>query len=103
VPPNRWEQVWWAAPAVILLLLPLGSLVLRLLALLGWAGAPRATQGLMLLSVFGGVVVGSLILWSVRDAGLEPRFCQRVQWLARFAVVGPFLTLAVMFWIARIT
>lgn len=103
VPPGRWEQVWWAAPAVTLLMLPLGALALRILGLLGWDGAPRATQGLMLLSVFGGVVVGSLILWSVRDAGLEPRLRHRVQWLARFAVVGPFLTLAVMFWIARLT
>jgi hypothetical protein len=103
VPSDRWEQFWWLAPTVTLLMLPVGAMVLRVLGLLGWYGAPRATQGLMLLSIVSGVAVGSLVLWSVEEAGLAPRLLYRVQWLARFAVVGPFLTLALLFWIARIT
>jgi hypothetical protein len=103
VPPWRWEQIWWLAPSFTLLMLPLGTLVLRILGALGWDGVPRATQGLMLLSVLSGLVVGSLTIWSAGEAGLNSRLFYRVQWLARFAVVGPFLTLAVIFWIARIT
>jgi hypothetical protein len=102
VPPDRREQVWWLAPTVTLLLLPVGSMVLRVLGLLGWYGAARATQGLILLSLVSGVAVGSLILWSIEEAGLEPRLLYRVKWLARFAVFGPFLTLGAMFWIASI-
>ncbi len=103
VPPERWEQVWWLAPTVMLLLLPVGAAILQVLGRLGWYGAPIATQGLMLFSVVGGAVVGAVELWSIREADLEPHALNRAQWLARFAVVIPFLTLVVMFWIARVT
>ena len=103
VPTKRWEQVWWLVPTTILLLLPVGALALYILGLIGWDGAPIATQGLMFFSVVGGVTVGTLILWSVGEAELEPKLLSRVQWLARFTVVGPFLTLFTMFWIAKIT
>jgi hypothetical protein len=103
VPPKRWEQVWWLAPTMILLLLPVGAAILQILGQLGWYGAPQATQGLMLLSVVSGLIVGSVILWTVKEAGLEPRAVSRAQWLARLAVLGPFFTLLVMFWIARVT
>lgn len=103
VPEERWEQVWWLAPTITLLLLPVGAAILQVLGRLGWYGAARATQGLMLLSVVGGLVVGSLALWSVREAGLEPHGLRRAQWLARLAVLGPLFMLLVMFWIARVT
>lgn len=103
VPPERWVQMWWLTPIILLLALPVGALVLRILGLLGWDGVGRATQALILLSVVASIVVGSFILWSVEEAELEPRLHRRVQWLARFAVVGPILTLGIMFWIAKIT
>lgn len=103
VPPDRWEQVWWLAPTISLLLLPVGAAILQVLGRFGWYGATRATQGLMLLSVVGGLVVGSVVLWSVREANLEPHALNRAQWLARFAVLGPFFTLLILFWIARVT
>jgi len=103
VPSERWEQVWWVAPTITLLLLPMGAFVLRLLGILGWYGAPQATQGLMLFSVICGLVVGSVVLWSVQEAGLDPQALNRAQWLARLTVLGPFFTLLVMFWIARVT
>jgi hypothetical protein len=84
-------------------MLPIGAMVLRVFGFLGWSGAARATQGLILLSLISGIAVDSLILWSVEEEGLEPRLLYRVKWLARFAVVVPFLTLGVLFWIASIT
>ncbi len=103
VPSESWEQVWWVTPTLTLLLLPVGAFVLRLLGILGWHGAPEATQGLVLFSVICGLVVGSVMLWSVREAGLDPHALNRAQWLARLTVLGPFFTLLVMFWIARVT
>ena len=70
--------------------------MLRLLGILGWYGAPLATQGLMLFSVICGLVVGSVVRCSVREAGLEPHALNRAQWLARLTVLGPFVTLLVM-------
>ena len=101
VPPERWEQVWWLAPTIALILLPVGAAILQVLARLGLYGAARMTQGLMLFSLVGGLVVGSLVLWSVREADLEPKALNRAQWLARLAVLGPVFTLLIMFWIAR--
>jgi hypothetical protein len=103
VPPHRWDQIWWIAPTITLLLLPIGVPLLRLIGMIGWYGAPRATQGLMLFAVTSGVVVGSVVLWSVKDAQLVPDKLRRAQWLARLAVIGPFLTILAMFWIAKVT
>lgn len=108
VPPNRWQQIWWIAPAIILLLLPIGLPLLRLVEIIGrfvieWDGEGRAAQGLMLFAITGGVVVGSVVLWSVKAAQLTPDNLRRAQWLARFAIPGPFLTLLILFWIASVT
>lgn len=103
VPHERWEQMWWLAPAGTLLLLPLGAPLLQVLAWLGWHGAPRATQSLMLLAILGGVVVGGLVLWSVEEAGLDSAILNRARWMGRFAVIGPLLTLLIIFGIAKVT
>src|SRR4051812_39422369 len=66
-------------------------------------GVGRATQGLMILSVMGGPIVGTVILWCVDESGLNPQLISRTKWLARLAVVLPLLTLLVMFFIAGIT
>lgn len=103
VPEDTWEQFWWMALAVTLLLLPVGLLVFRLLGMIGWMGAGRASQGLALLAVVSGFVVGSVVLWSVNEAGLKTHALHRAQWFARVAIFGPLFTLLIMFWIAKIT
>lgn len=100
MPAEWWGRCWWLAPALMALLLPVGFTALLLPASAGWRGYARAAQGLMLLSVFGGPVVGLLVLWAAGEAGLEPRTLVRAKWAARFAVVAPFLTLSFMFWLA---
>jgi hypothetical protein len=101
VPPSRWEQVGFLMPLAIMFLLPVGSGMLQHLGRLGWYGAARATQGLMLLSVLGGPVVGLVILWCVDESGLSPLSISRTKWLARLPVVMPLLTLLVMFTIGQ--
>lgn len=103
VPQDWWEPAWWLAPAITLLLLPSGTVVLKALGWVGWLGAPRATQGLMVLAVVSGPIVGSLVLWSAKEAELKPSILRRAQWLARLALFVPFLTLLIMFWVARVT
>jgi len=103
VPPDWWERIWWIAPAVTLLLLPVGVPLLRLSGMIGWNGAPRATQGLIVFALTSGAVIGSVVLWSAREARLGLDSLRRAQWLARLAVLGPLLTLLVMFWIAKVT
>ena len=103
VPADWWDRIWWIAPAMTLLLLPVGVPLLRLSGEIGWYGAPRATQGLIVFALTSGVVVGSVVLWSARKAHLAPDNLRRAQWLARVAVLGPLLTLLVMFWIAKVT
>jgi hypothetical protein len=101
VPPDWWESIWWVAPAATLALLPLGFSVLALLELLGWSGAGRAGQGLILLALSAGFVVGITTLWSIDEAGLKPDKRARAEWLARFAIVGPFLFVLALFWLSR--
>ena len=99
--PDGWrERCWWLTPALMALLLPVGFPALFLLGAAGWRGYARAAQGLMLLSVFGGPVVGLLVLWAAGEAGLEPPTLFRARWAARFAFVAPFVTLSFMFWLA---
>jgi hypothetical protein len=102
VPRDLWEQVWWQLPIIMLLMLPVGALVLHILGRIGWYGAAEATQALMVISVFGGVVVGSIILWCIEEAGLPPLIARRAKWLAGLSIPGPLLTLLLMFWIASI-
>jgi hypothetical protein len=103
VPPDWWERIWWIAPAITLLLLPVGVPLLRISGIIGWYGAPRATQGLMELALTSGVIIGSVVLWTAKEAQLSPASLRRAQWLARLAILGPLLTLLVMFWIAKVT
>ena len=103
VRPDWWDRMWWIAPAMTLLLLPVGVPLLRLSGMIGWDGAPRATQGLMVFALTSGVVIGLVVLWSASAAHLSPIYLRRAQWLARLAVLGPLLTLLVMFWIAKAT
>lgn len=97
VPSNWWGHIWWLAPLATLAINLLGQLTLYLLGLLGWAGAGRATQGLILLAVICGLVVGATVLWSIPEANLEPRIYNRALWLARLSVVGPLLTVLILF------
>jgi hypothetical protein len=99
--PGGWrERCWWLTPTLMALLPPVGLAALFLLGSAGWRGYARAAQGLMLLSVFGGPVVGLLVLWAAGEAGLEPPTLVRARWAARVAVVAPFLTLSFVFWLA---
>lgn len=100
VPAGWWERCWWLTPTLMALLLPLSYPVLFLLGSAGWRGYARAAQGLMLLAVFGGPVVGLLVLWAAGAAGLGPSTLVRAKRAARAAVVAPFLTLSFMFWLA---
>lgn len=100
VPPALWDQVWWQMPIIMLLILPVGALVLYILGHLGWHGAAEATQGLMVVSVFGGPIVGAFILWCIEEAGLPPLLVHRAKWLACLSIPGPFLMLFFMSWIA---
>ena len=103
VPPNRWNQIWWQAPAMTLLLLPVGLPLIWLLEILGWDNDGRASQGLALLAVTSGPVVGLVVLWSAKHAQLDPHNLRLSLWLARLAVVGPFLTILALVWLARAT
>jgi hypothetical protein len=93
VPPERWESLWWAAPAAAALLLPLGYPLLYAIGYAGWRGVGRATQGLMLFSVACGFVVGALVLWSCGEAGLGQPALGRARWTAWLALVLPTLAL----------
>ena len=103
IPAERWEQVWWLAPTMIILSLPIGALALKILGLMGWSGVARPTQALMVISVLGGFLGGPLVLWSVEEANLKPKILTRVKWLAGVSIVAPFSILMLLFWIASIT
>jgi len=102
VPPDQWERIWWLAPCLALLILPLGGPFLTVLGKLGWVGAPRATQALILFSILGGPIIGSVVLWNVGDAGLAVSARRRAKWFAWLAMVGPLLTFLVVSWLANI-
>lgn len=102
VPPEYWEKVWWVTPLTMILLVPVGSPILYGLEFLGLPGGARAIQALMLLTIIGGPVIGFIVLWSVKEANLEPHIRSRAIWLSRLAVPGPFLILLFLFWIVSI-
>lgn len=97
LPSAWWKHIWWLAPLATLAIIPLGQPTLYLLGLLGWTEVGRAMQGLILLAVTSGLVVGATVLWSIREANLEPRIFNRALWLARLSVVGPLLTVLILF------
>ena len=101
VPARRWSQVWWQPSLAILLMLPIGTPMLRLLGLSGWNGAPFAMQGLMLASVLGGAAMGTVVLLCIEAAGLPANEMHRAKWLARFTIIGPVLELLIAFWFAK--
>lgn len=103
IPTERWNAAWLLAPTLALLLLPIGAGLLQILSRLGIAGAPRATQALIILSIPLGVLVGSTILLSGDAAELPPVVLSRAKWLARFAVVGPLITVLAFFLVAKLT
>jgi hypothetical protein len=102
IPAAHWKMFWWLAPAAILLMFPVGVLAVRCLELTGWGNESRPEQGLILFSPLCGLIGGSILLWSVGSAGLDPRLLHRVQWLNRFSVVGPLLEIFAAFWIVRL-
>lgn len=72
------------------------------LGLLGWPGAGFAIQGLMLLSIVSGPIVGFLVLWAVRQADLKPHIVRRAIWLGWLAIPVPLLLVLTLFWLARL-
>ncbi|HLA11147.1 MAG TPA: hypothetical protein VJ023_11215, partial [Pyrinomonadaceae bacterium] len=63
VPPERWERTWVLAPAVPLLLIPIGVTAIVIAGwLLNWYGMARAAQGVILLAIVSGPIVGSIVL-----------------------------------------
>jgi len=102
VPEDKWESLWWMAPAATVLLLPLGYILLRVLGYAGWQGVGRAAQGLMLFSVASGLVVGTLVLWSCGEAGLSRRSLGRTRWVSWLALVLPSLTVLTMVAVANL-
>jgi len=72
VPRALWEQVWWQVPIIMLLILPVGTVVFYFLGHLGWYGAAQATQGLMVVSVFGGPIIWCSHHMCIEEADLPP-------------------------------
>ena len=103
VPPERWERTWVLAPAVPLLLIPIGVTAIVIAGwLLNWYGMARAAQGVILLAIVSGPIVGSIVLWSIDEAGLDRQSYHWSVWLARIAIPGPLLTILVTFWLGRL-
>jgi len=76
--------------------------LLHVVGRLGWAGAPLATQCLIVVSIVGGPIIGGVVLWSVEEAGLGRSAQRRAKWFAGLAVLGPFLIFLIMSWIANV-
>lgn len=98
IPSNLWNFIWWFPSFLAIVLLPVGLLFFESIALAGFA-EPRGEQLLMILSIFYGVGIGTVTLLLVGKAEISAKFLQKVKWLARFAIVTPFLTLLILFWI----
>lgn len=103
VPQERWERTWVLAPTVPLALIPVGVTAIVIAGwLVNWYGMARAAQGVILLAIVSGPIVGSIVLWSIKEAGLDQRTYHWSAWLARIAIPGPLLTILVIFWLARL-
>lgn len=98
IPLYLWNFVWWMPSLLAILLLPIGVLFFESIAQIGFA-EPRGEQLLFILSIFYGVGIGTITLLLVDKAGLSTKLIQKVKWLARFAIITPFLTLLILFWI----
>ncbi len=97
-PSILWNFVWWFPSFLAVVLLPVGLLFFESIKLVGVA-EPRGEQMLMIFSIFYGIGVGIATLLLVNKAELSANLLQKVKWLARFAIVTPFLTLLILFWI----
>ncbi len=93
-----WNFIWWFPSFLAILLLPVGVLFFESIKLVGFA-EPRGEQMLMIFSIFYGIGIGTGTLLLVNKAELSAKLLQKVKWLARFAIITPFLTLLVLFWI----
>ena len=96
VPDILWPTVWWLLPLSAILILPLGTLFFQALLYVE-INTARPLQLLWLCSLVYGPVVGISILVLAGRAGLSITLTNRVKWLARFAVVTPFLSLVLLF------
>ena len=89
--------IWWFVPLSAIFLLPVGLILTFVLGKVGFAGAGRLTQGLMLFSLFYGFVSGVVVLWLADSAQLPRTLIYKVKWLARLAVITLALTLLSLF------
>ena len=75
---------------------------LDLLSWLGWLGAAEAMQGLMVIAIVSGPIVGVFILLVVKRALIGARSERLAIWLACIAIPGPLLTVLLIFWLAKV-
>jgi hypothetical protein len=99
MPSKYWRAAWWAVPISAILLLPLGTAFFQLLSAWRVPEAPRWLQLSWVFALLYGLLGGVLVLLLVGQAGLPSRDINKVKWLARIAVISPFLELSVLFWI----
>jgi hypothetical protein len=99
IPSSWWPSYLWVLPLVLVLLQPLAVIVSQVGILIDWAGTGRAAQGMILASVLGGWIVGSMHLSIVDEYGFEHAFVNRVKWLSRMAIIFPLLFFLIAHWI----
>jgi hypothetical protein len=95
--PRLWNLFWLFAPMAAIVLLPLGSIFLYILGLVGFDGVGRLTQMLILFSIIYGILIGIIVLLFAGKLGIPPTLLNKIKWLARFAVVTPLLTTLILF------
>ena len=98
IPCSFWNFAWWVPSSLAIVLLPIGVLFFEAIAKIGFA-EPRGEQLLFVISIFYGVGIGVATLLLANKAELSVQLLQKVKWLARFAIVTPFLTLLFLFWV----
>ena len=97
-PAGFWNFIWWLPSLLAIILLPLGIIFFRVMAQIGFA-QPRGEQLLFILSIFYGIGIGTVTILLVDKANLSRDVLYKAKWLARFAIVTPFLILSILFWI----
>lgn len=98
VPSNLYKFVWWMPSSLAIVILPIGLLFFELIKFVGLV-EPRGEQMLMIFSIFYGIGIGTATLLLVDKAGLSTNLLQKTKWIAKFAIITPFLTLLILFWI----
>lgn len=97
IPSNLWISFWWFIPLSAIILLPIGLKFTYFLGLIGFEGAGRLTQLLILVSLFYGFVGGIFVLLLVDYAEIQSNLISKIKWLARLAAVAPILTILSLF------